>query len=44
MHTSDGSFSMTDFGANISTQLTDKFRVGAQFYDRNVGKLGNWRP
>lgn len=40
MHTSDGSFSMIDGGINISTQLTDKFRVGAQFYDRKVGKLG----
>lgn len=44
MDTSSGSFSMTDFGANVSMQLTDKFRVGAQIYDRNVGKLGNWRP
>ncbi len=44
MDTSSGSFSMTDFGANISTQLTDRFRVGAQIYDRNVGKIGNWRP
>lgn len=44
MNTSSGSFSMTDFGFNASTQITDKFRVGAQFYDRNVGKLGNWRP
>lgn len=44
MKTSSGSFSMTDAGVNVSTQLTDKFRVGAQFYARNVGKLGNWRP
>ena len=44
MKTSSGSFSMTDFGFNVSTSLTDKFRVGAQLYDRNVGKLGNWRP
>src|SRR5689334_11676832 len=44
MHTADGSFSLTDFGFNISTPLTDKFRVGAQFYDRNVGHLGNWHP
>ena len=38
MDTSCGSFAMTDVGVNISTQLTDRFRVGAQFYDRNLGK------
>jgi hypothetical protein len=42
--TSDGSFAFTDGGANISTQLTDKLRVGAQIYIRNVGEFGNWRP
>src|SRR4029077_36993 len=42
MDTSKGSFSFTDFGFNSSTQITDKFRVGAQLYDRNVGMLGNW--
>lgn len=42
--TSDGSFAFTDFGANASVQLTDKFRIGAQFYDRNMGNLGNWHP
>ena len=30
MDTSKGSFAMTDGGVNISTQVTDKFRVGAQ--------------
>jgi hypothetical protein len=44
MNTSKGSFAMTDGGVNISTQLTDKFRVGAQVYDRNIGQLGNWHP
>lgn len=44
MDTRKGSFALTDFGANASTQLTDKFRVGVQIYDRNVGKLGNWQP
>jgi hypothetical protein len=44
MNTSKGSFAMTDGGVNISTQLTDKFRVGAQVYDRNVGQLGDWHP
>jgi hypothetical protein len=41
---SNGSFAFTDFGVNISTNITDKFRVGAQIYDRNLGHLGNWRP
>ena len=38
MNTSNvGSGEFTDFGANASTQITDKFRVGAQIYDRNLG-------
>jgi hypothetical protein len=44
MDTSSGSFGMTDFGANISTKITDKFRVGAQIFDYNLGALGNWKP
>lgn len=44
MKTSEGSAAFTDFGTNISTRLTDKLRVGAQLYDRNIGRLGNWRP
>lgn len=44
MHSSEGSGAFTDFGANISSQITDKFRVGAQVYDRNLGNLGEWHP
>jgi len=44
MHTSQGSGAFTDFGANASIQITDKFRVGAQGYDRNLGDLGEWHP
>jgi len=44
MPTSSGSFAFTDFGGNISVQLTPNFRVGAQIYDRNLGALGNWHP
>ena len=44
MQTSNGSFAFTDAGANISMQVNDKFRVGAQFYLRNIGNLGNFRP
>jgi hypothetical protein len=44
MNTSQGSGAFTDFGFNVSTSLTDKLRVGAQFYDRNLGKLGQYHP
>jgi hypothetical protein len=44
MKTSAGSLLFTDFGVNISAQLTGKFRVGAQLYDRNIGHLGQWHP
>lgn len=44
MNTTSGSFAFTDVGGNVSVRLTDKFRVGAQFYTRNVGKIGNWHP
>jgi hypothetical protein len=44
MNTSQGSGAFTDFGFNVSTSLTDKLRVGAQFYDRNLGKLGQYPP
>jgi hypothetical protein len=40
----DGSAGFTDFGLNMSTQVNDKFRVGAQFYDRNLGQLGQYHP
>jgi hypothetical protein len=40
----DGSTGFTDFGLNVSTELTDKFRVGAQGYDRNLGQLGQYHP
>jgi hypothetical protein len=45
MNTSNvGSGEFTDFGVNASVQITDKFRVGAQIYDRNLGQLGGWHP
>jgi len=40
MNTSSGSGALTDGGLNLSTTLTDKFRVGAQGYVRNIGQLG----
>lgn len=44
MNTSQGSGAMTDMGLNMSSQLSDKFRAGAQVYDRNLGQLGQWHP
>jgi hypothetical protein len=44
MNTSQGSAAFTDFGLNMSAPLTDRFRVGAQVYDRNLGQLGQYHP
>jgi hypothetical protein len=44
MKTSAGSGAFTDFGANVSMQLSDQLRIGAQGYDRNLGNLGEWHP
>jgi hypothetical protein len=43
-HSSHGSGAFTDFGANVSMQVTDSLRIGAQVYDRNLGNLGEWHP
>ena len=39
-----GSGAMTNMGLNMSSQLTDRFQVGAQVYDRNLGQLGQYHP
>jgi len=44
MNTTQGSAAFTDFGLNASTALTDKLRIGAQVYDRNLGQLGQYHP
>jgi hypothetical protein len=44
MNTSEGSAAFTDFALNMSSQLTDKLQVGAQGYDRNLGRLGQYHP
>lgn len=44
MNTSQGSAAFTDFGLNLSTPLTDRLRVGAQVYDHNLGRLGQYHP
>ena len=42
MNTSQGSL-FTEAGLNVSSQISDKFRVGAQVYDRYIGELGKGR-
>jgi hypothetical protein len=44
MKSSEGSAAFTDFGANVSMQVTDRLRIGAQVYDHNIGNLGEWHP
>ncbi len=44
MNTGSGSAGWTDFGINMSTQITDRLRIGAQGYDRNLGQLGQYHP
>jgi hypothetical protein len=44
MNSSRGSGAFTDFGFNVSTNVTDRLRVGAQLYDRNLGQLGQYHP
>ena len=44
MKTSDGSFGLTDGGLNMSTAITDKFRIGAQMYVRHMGDLSDGVP
>lgn len=44
MGSASGSGAMTDMGGNVSTAITDKLRIGAQVYDRNLGRLGQWHP
>jgi len=44
MNSSQGSAAFTDFGFNASTSVTDKLRVGAQLYGRNLGQLGRYHP
>ena len=44
MNTSQGSAAWTDFGLNMSSEVTDRLRIGAQGYDRNLGQLGEYHP
>jgi hypothetical protein len=44
MNSNQGSGAFTDFGINASTSITDRLRIGAQLYDRNLGHLGQYHP
>jgi hypothetical protein len=44
MDTSDGNAQFTEYAVNASTQISDKFRIGAQTYTHKVGNLGSWTP
>jgi len=45
MNTSgDGSGAFTDFGLNMGMQINPQLHIGGQFYDRKLGKLGDWEP
>ncbi len=44
MNTGAGSAAFTDFGVNLSSGINDRMRLGAQFYDRNLGQLGQYHP
>jgi hypothetical protein len=39
-----GSGAFTDFGLNMGMQIKPNLRIAGQFYDRKLGKLGNWEP
>jgi hypothetical protein len=39
-----GSGAFTDMGLNMGMQINPKLRIGGQFYDRKLGKLGSWEP
>ncbi len=41
LNTEKGSFQYNDLGLNFSTALSDKLRLGTQFYSRDLGTLGN---
>jgi len=40
-NSTDGSFEYNEMGINFSKQLTDKLRIGAQFFSRDLGDAAN---
>jgi hypothetical protein len=39
-----GSFEFTEVGINFTKQMSDKFRLGIQFFARDIGPIGNYTP
>jgi hypothetical protein len=39
-----GSFEFTEVGINFTKSFTDQLRVGAQFFTRDLGPIGNYTP
>jgi hypothetical protein len=39
--TEDGSFEYNEMGINFSRQMTDKLRIGVQFFSRDLGDAAN---
>ena len=44
MDTTEGSGKFTDAGVNASIRISDKLRLSAQGYIRDIGRLGQWHP
>jgi hypothetical protein len=42
--TKDGTFEFREYGLNISSNLTDRLRIGAQVFGRDFGDYGNNTP
>ena len=40
----NGSAGFTEMGLNMSADVTDRLRIGAQVYDRNLGQLSQYHP
>ncbi|MCP4600289.1 MAG: hypothetical protein GY847_07115 [Proteobacteria bacterium] len=42
MKTEDGTFNMTELGLNISTNLSDRLRIGMQLFAQTLGEVGEF--
>ncbi len=39
--TEEGTFEFNEFGLNVQSQVSDKLRIGAQLFSRDLGPVGN---
>lgn len=39
--TADGTFEFNEFGLNVQSQVSDRLRIGAQIFSRDLGEVGN---